>query len=55
MAFRVDYMKKITESEFYRTAIIIEVLIPLPPLAEQHRIVEKLESILPMLDAFKKR
>ena len=34
---------------------IIEVLIPLPPLAEQHRIVEKLESILPMLDTFKKR
>ena len=31
------------------------ILIPLPPLAEQHRIVEKLESILPMLDAFKKR
>ena len=30
-------------------------LFPLPPLSEQHRIVEKLESILPMLDAFKKR
>ena len=30
-------------------------LFPLPPLSEQHRIVEKLESILPMLDKFKKR
>lgn len=34
---------------------IYNLLIPLPPLAEQHRIVEKLDSILPMLDTFKKR
>ena len=31
------------------------ILIPLPPLAEQHRIVEKLESILSKLDALKQR
>ena len=29
--------------------------IPIPPFSEQHRIVEKLDSILPMLDTFKKR
>ena len=34
---------------------IYNLLIPLPPLSEQHRIVEKPESILPMLDTFKKR
>ena len=34
---------------------IYNLLIPLSPLYEQHRIVEKLDSILPMLDAFKKR
>ena len=31
-----------------------EYLIPLPPLAEQHRIVEKLEEILPKLNNLKK-
>ena len=35
--------------------IFYNILIGIPPLKEQHRIVEKLESILPMLDAFKKR
>ena len=35
-------------------AKLLEVLIPLPPLAEQHRIVEKLEEILPKLNNLKK-
>ena len=33
---------------------IIEVLIPLPPLAEQHRIVEKLEQLFGEIDKLKK-
>ena len=35
--------------------IFYNILIGIPPLKEQHRIVEKLESILQMLDTFKKR
>ena len=35
--------------------IFYNILIGIPPLKEQHRIVEKLDSILPMLDTFKKR
>ena len=30
------------------------LIIPLPPLAEQHRIVEKIEEILPLIDEMKK-
>ena len=33
---------------------LMPILIPLPPLAEQHRIVEKLEEILPKLNELKK-
>ena len=33
---------------------IKEFYVPLPPLAEQHRIVEKLEEILPLVDEYGK-
>ena len=59
-------MKIIFESDFYKTYIrnlakgtninnikneyLINFFIPLPPLAEQHRIVEKIEHIFAILD-----
>ena len=35
------------------TDTMVNLLIPLPPLAEQHRIVAKLEEILPLCDKLK--
>jgi type I restriction enzyme S subunit len=34
--------------------MLYPLLIPLPPLAEQHRIVEKLEQMLGEIDKLKK-
>ncbi len=61
-----NFMKIIFESDFYKTYIrnlakgtninnikneyLINFFIPLPPLAEQHRIVEKIEHIFAVLD-----
>ncbi|MDD7335650.1 MAG: restriction endonuclease subunit S [Prevotella sp.] len=53
--FFEDNLKGATNQKELYIAVLINLLIPLPPLSEQHRIVEKLESILPMLDTFKKR
>ena len=35
------------------TDTMTNLLIPLPPLAEQKRIVEKLDQLLPLCDAMK--
>lgn len=41
-------MPKINQTE------LMKVLLPLPPLAEQERIVEKLEELLAMCEKLKK-
>ena len=37
-----------------RSEYIDDMIVPLPPLAEQHRIVEKLEQLLGEIDKLKK-
>ena len=64
----VNYLKKFMESEFYwiqlRRGTIATaqpncngkrlgaMLIPIPPLEEQHRIVEKIEEVLPYIEEY---
>ena len=62
MVFISNFMQSDIKSNASSTTLPIlnrskfcQLLFPIPPLSEQHRIVEKLESILPMLDTFKKR
>ncbi len=62
MVFISNFMQSDIKSNASSTTLPIlnrskfcQLLFPIPPLSEQHRIVEKLERILPMLDTFKKR
>lgn len=55
-AFKNDFIKKATGTTFIAITgdVVREQIIPLPPLEEQHRIVAKIEEILPYIDQYDK-
>ena len=55
-AFKNDFIKKATGTTFIAITgdVVREQIIPLPPLEEQHRIVAKIEEILPYIDKYDK-
>lgn len=55
-AFKNDFIKKATGTTFIAITgdVVREQIIPLPPLEEQHRIVDKIEEILPYIDKYDK-
>ena len=55
-AFKNDFIRKATGTTFIAITgeVVKSQVIPLPPLAEQHRIVAKIEEILPYIDQYDK-
>lgn len=55
-AFKNDFIRKATGTTFIAITgdVVREQIIPLPPLEEQHRIVDKIEEILPYIDQYDK-
>lgn len=55
-AFKNDFIKKATGTTFIAITgdVVREQIIPLPPLEEQHRIVAKIEEILPYIYQYDK-
>ena len=55
-AFKNDFIRKATGTTFIAITgeIVREQLVPLPPLAEQYRIVAKIEEIFPYIEQYDK-
>ncbi len=53
-AFQNDFVKKSTGTTFkaITNEVVKNQLLPLPPLAEQKRIVEKIEELMPLVDRY---
>lgn len=49
-----DYANGTTNQKFFSVKQIEDVMIPLPPIEEQQRIVDKLEQLLPLCDDIEK-
>ena len=50
----LKYNSQGTTTRFIKLGQVREMLIPMPPLAEQHRIVAKIEEMLPLVDQYDK-